>query len=92
MAKANLIKKILGINIMEAGLFLYLVAWGRIPGGQPPIVTTPSPNMVDPLPQALALTAIVIGASSTALMLAVATKIYKTHRTLDVNKLRRLRG
>ena len=92
LAKSNLIKKIIGINIMEAGLFLYLVAWGRIPGGQPPIVTSPDQHMVDPLPQALALTAIVIGASTTALMLGMTAKIYKTHKTLDITKLRRLKG
>lgn len=91
IAKTNLIKKIIGINILEAGLFLYLVAWGRIPGGNPPIAPDAG-GMVDPLPQALALTAIVIGASTTALMLAVAAKIYRTHHTMDVSKLRRLKG
>ena len=48
--------------------------------------------MVDPIPQALALTAIVIGASITALMLLLTIKLHRKYNTLDISKIRRLQG
>jgi multicomponent Na+:H+ antiporter subunit C len=47
---------------------------------------------VDPVPQALVLTAIVIGLATTALMLALAMRIYEKYRTFDITEIRRLKG
>ena len=88
----NLIKIIMGINIIEASLILLLISLSYKPEGTAPILDQNYEIVVDPLPQALALTAIVIGASTTAVMLFLAIKIYKEHGTLDVSELRRLRG
>jgi multicomponent Na+:H+ antiporter subunit C len=91
LTRDNMIKKVIGLNIMEGGLLLFLVAWGRVPGGTAPIFAAPGQVMVDPLPQALTLTAIVIGASTTAVMLAIITRLYKEHGTLKMSKIRRMR-
>ncbi len=92
LVKDNLIKKALGINIMEGAVFLFLISYGYRQGGSPPILTGSETNIVDPVPQALTLTAIVIGAATTALMLGIIIKIYKIYGTLDTNEIRRLRG
>ncbi len=49
-------------------------------------------NMVDPLPQALVLTAIVIGLATTALLVALAMRIYEKYKTFDITKIKELRG
>jgi len=49
-------------------------------------------NMVDPLPQALILTSIVIGLGVTALMVAITVRIYEKYKTFDINEIRKLKG
>jgi len=49
-------------------------------------------NVVDPLPQALVLTAIVIGLAVTALIAAIAIRVYEKYKTFDITKIRRLKG
>ncbi|MFO7819535.1 MAG: cation:proton antiporter subunit C [Halanaerobacter sp.] len=88
----NLIKIIMGINIIESSLIFLLICVGYRPNGTAPILTKDYEVIVDPIPQALALTAIVIGASTTAVMLFLAVKLYKEHGTLDISKIRRLKG
>ena len=88
----NLIKMVIGIGIVESALILLLVFIGYRPQGTVPILDHSYDLVVDPVPQALALTAIVIGASTTALMLALVVKLYKRYDTLDVSKIRKLRG
>lgn len=96
--KKNLIKVVIGIEILEGAVNLFLVALGYVKGGYAPIYTLAPPeaaapqNMVLPTPQALTLTSIVIGVAVSALMLAFAVNIYKQYGTLDVTKIRRLRG
>ena len=92
LTRKNLIKIIIGIDIMESALILLLIASGYKEGGQAPILNDNYQIIVDPIPQALALTAIVIGASITALMLFLAVKLHKQYGTLNVEEIRRLRG
>ncbi len=87
----NLIQIMMGINIMEAAVLLLLVSHGYVAGRQPPIIMGEG-VYADPVPQALALTAVVIGASVTALGLSIIVKIGKYYGTLDVREIRRLRG
>ena len=94
LTKRNLIKIIIGIGIMEyaVNLFLVLVAYrvnGRAPIFEPGREIT---HMVDPLPQALVLTSIVIGLAVIALMVAIAIRIYEKYGTFDITKIRRLKG
>ncbi len=90
--KKNLIKIIIGINIIESALILLLITSGFKFEGTAPILDYPYDQVVDPVPQALALTAIVIGASTTALMLALVIKLHKRYGTLDITKIRKLMG
>ncbi len=95
IARRNLIKLAIGISIIEMGVNLFLVSLGYVRGGIAPIYTYAPPEaktMVFPTPQALTLTAIVIGLATTALMLAFAVVIYRHRGTLDAGKIRELRG
>jgi len=94
LRKRNIIKIILGIIIAEyaVNLFFILVAY-RIEG-RSPIFSSEAEivNMVDPLPQALVLTAIVIGLATTALLVAIAMRIYEKYGTFDITKIKELKG
>ncbi len=98
IAKKHLVKKIIGMVIMEYAINLFIILLGYKHAGIPPILL---PNMntaefvrrsVDPLPQALVLTSIVIGLSTLALMTAIALRLYEKYKTFDMSEIRRLRG
>ena len=94
LRKRNIIKIIIGIMISEYAINLLFILFAYKKQGRAPIFSEISKveNMVDPLPQALVLTAIVIGLAVTALTVAVAIRIYDRYRTFDITKIRRLRG
>lgn len=93
--KKNLIKKLIGLELMETGANLLIISIGFIKEGTAPIFSKewfiPTSHFVDPLPQALTLTSIVIGASQLALAAAFVVALYKHYGTLDVRKIRSLR-
>ena len=96
LLKKNLIKIVIGLSLMEYSVQYFLIATGYVTGGFPPIVDLPDgvPEtviMVDPLPQALVLTSIVIGLSVTALALSIAIILYKHYGTLDITEIRGLK-
>lgn len=94
LTKHNLIKIIIGLSMLDSGVNLLLIAVGYIHGRTAPIYTTAYANpahMVDPIPQALVLTAIVIDLGVTALALALAIRAYGHDKTLDARKIRRLK-
>ncbi len=95
--KKNLIKKIIGLGLFTDSIHLFLITLGFREGGIPPIVTlqnlrTFASLSVDPLPQALVLTSIVINFSITALALGIAVLAYRHFNTLDTDKINNLRG
>ena len=94
LRKRNIIKIIVGIIICEYAVNLFFVLVAYRMGGHAPIFSpdVSISNMVDPLPHALVLTAIVIGLASTALLVALAMRIYKKYGTFDITKIRELRG
>ncbi len=98
IAKKHLVKKIIGLVIMEYAVNLFIILLGYKHNGIPPILL---PNMeqaefirqsVDPLPQVLVLTSIVIGLSTLALMVAIALRLYEKYQTFDMSEIRKLRG
>lgn len=99
VVKRNLIKIVLGLTILGDGVNLFLISLGYKAEGIPPIITSSfiedinsfAAMAVDPLPQALVLTAIVINMSVTAFALALAVMIYRKYGTLDTKRIRRLR-
>ncbi len=94
LRKRNLIKIIIGIMIAEYAIHLFFALVGYRMEGRSPIFSPDEGilNMVDPLPQALVLTAIVIGLAVTAMMVAIAIRIYEKYGTFDITKIKKLHG
>ena len=96
VTKYNLVKTVVGMSIMDYGVNLLIISIGFNPGGTAPIFTqgelTAASYFVDPIPQALTLTSIVIGACVTAMSLALVIKLKEMYGTLDTREIRRLRG
>ncbi len=97
MLKNNLIKKIIGLNLFSNGIHLLLISIAYRTGGIPPIMEDLnfirfSSLAVDPLPQALILTSIVINFSVTAVALSIAILLYREFGTLDMRKIKELWG
>jgi len=91
LVKRNLIKVIVGLGILDTGVNLFLISVGYISKGTAPIFSRPgidSERMVDPIPQALVLTAIVIGIAVLALALSLAIRLYQHYGTLNLRKIR----
>ena len=80
IAKYNLIKTVIGLSIADYGVNLLIISIGYNPGGTAPIFTqgelTAASYFVDPIPQALTLTSIVIGACVTAMSLSLVVKLH----------------
>ena len=94
LVKRNLIKVIIGFNILNTGVNLFLVAIGYVKGGTAPIFSPEgieSVPLIDPVPQALVLTAIVIGVAILALALSLAIRLYQHYETLNLEKIREQR-
>ncbi|GAA5818056.1 MAG: energy-converting hydrogenase B subunit E [Methanobrevibacter sp. CfCl-M3] len=89
----NIIKKIIGISFIEEGANLFLITLAYKPNGVVPILLPHmSPdwfitNSAYPLPHALVLTSVVIGASTLAVILAIAMVLYKKHGSLSASKI-----
>ncbi|MCB2195412.1 MAG: cation:proton antiporter subunit C [Bacteroidetes bacterium] len=94
ITRRNLIKIVISLSIMEFSVFLFLVIIGYIDAGVAPIVELSNQNViyVDPLPQAMVLTAIVIGLATTAMLLAIAIRLYRKYKTFDIREINNLRG
>ncbi len=94
LRKRNLVKIIVGLGIMEYSMNLFFVLLGYRFHGRAPIEAQDQNilNMVDPLPQALVLTSIVIGLGVTALVISIAIRIYEKYGTFDITKIKKLKG
>jgi multicomponent Na+:H+ antiporter subunit C len=95
LTRRNLIKVVISLTIMEFSLFLMLAMTGYITGGEAPIlagITVPAAPVVDPLPQAMVLTAIVIALATNAMLLTIAIRIYKKYGTFDIRRINELKG
>ena len=96
VTKYNLVKTVIGMCIADYGVNLLIISVGFNPGGTAPIFTagelTPVSYFVDPIPQALTRTSIVIGACVTAMSMALVIRLEESYGTLDTRQIRRLRG
>jgi multicomponent Na+:H+ antiporter subunit C len=92
LTHSNLIKKVMGLNIMETAVFLFLLASGYVGGGSAPVIRAGTKTYVNPLPSALILTGVVVGLSLTAFALSLVVKLYKYYGTVDADEIMRLRG
>ena len=98
IAKRNVIKIILGVLIIDYAVNMLLVLIGYRRDGVAPIASAGedvkawAATSVDPLPQAMVLTSIVIGLGLAALMVAMAIRLYQKYGTFDMNEIRKLKG
>ena len=86
----NLIKKLIGMNIMDAGVFLFLASMGYIEGRKAPIIVdgvTSAEQYINPVPAGLVLTGIVVAVSVTAIMLSLTIRLYKRYHTLNLDEI-----
>ena len=91
----NLIKKIIGMDMMDAAVFLFLASQGYIEGRVAPIVVNGVQSVeayINPIPAGLVLTGIVVSVSVTALMLALAVRLYYRYHTLNLDEIIALAG
>ncbi|TYB31733.1 MAG: cation:proton antiporter [Candidatus Mcinerneyibacterium aminivorans] len=94
LTKRNLIKIIIGISIVDYAINLFFILVGYRMNGRSPILEKGEEieRIVDPLPQAVVLTSIVIGLAVTALLVAIAIRIYEKYGTFDINEIKELKG
>jgi multicomponent Na+:H+ antiporter subunit C len=94
MAKNNLMKKLIGMNIFQWAIILFYISIGAKRGATIPIIATTNPNAVvrgvdyiNPLPHVLMLTAIVVGVATTGIALTLLIIIYRRYRTLEEDRI-----
>ena len=88
MAKGNLVKKLMGLDIIETAVFAFVMSAGIVTGGDAPIMGTgANPPFANPLPQGLILTGIVVALSTTALALSLIIRIYEQYGTIESDDL-----
>ncbi len=87
VARGNLIKKIVGLNIFQNSVFLLYISAGKVDGGTAPIVVAGEVVYSNPLPHVLILTAIVVGVATTALGLALAVRIKEAYGTVEEDEI-----
>lgn len=91
LIQKNLIKKIIGLNIMDTAIYLLLATQGYIEGRMAPILVdhfNNDPNLyINPIPSGLVLTGIVVSVSVSALMLALTIRLYKRYHTLNLDEI-----
>lgn len=94
LRKRNIVKIIVGFSIMGYAMNLFFVMFGYKFGGRSPIGSANQNiiNMVDPMPQELVHTSIVIGLATTAFLIALAIKIYEKCGTFDITRIKKLKG
>ena len=90
LLQKNLIKKIIGLNIMDSSIYLFLAEKGYITGRVAPIVVDGIQSVdkyINPIPAGLVLTGIVVSVSVTALMLSLTIRLYRRYQTLDLDEI-----
>lgn len=92
---SNLIKKIIGMNIMDTAIFLFFIAKGYIEKREAPIIVDVYKGVdayINPVPSALMLTGIVVAVSTTALALALTIKVHEKYGTIELDEIMKMKG
>ena len=92
ISRGNLIKKVIGLNILQASIFLFFITVGKVDGGTAPIATHAKDSLhpvlyANPLPHVLILTAIVVAVSTSAVALSLIVRIFEAYRTIEDDEL-----
>ena len=92
VARGNLVKKLVGLNIFQTSVFLLYITMGKVAGGTAPILDDRFTVYSNPIPHVLILTAIVVGVATTALGLALVVRIRESYGTIEEDELDLLDG
>lgn len=87
IANRNLVKKLIGLNIFQASVFIMFISMGYVHDATAPIVADGHTVYSSPLPHVLILTAIVVGISTTAVGLALVIRIYKSYGSIEEDEI-----
>ena len=87
VARSNLIKKLVGLNIFQTSVFLLYISMGKVTGGTAPILDDRFTIYSNPIPHVLILTAIVVGVATTALGLSLVVRIRESYGSIEDNEL-----
>jgi len=92
ISRANLIKKLLGMTMFQAAVFLLYISMDKVDGGTAPIIQVGAVDQLysNPLPQVLILTAIVVGIATLSLGLAIVVRISETYGTIEEGEIREI--
>lgn len=94
ISRTNLIKKLIGMTIFQAAVFLLYISMDKVEGGTAPIIQDVEPGQLysNPLPQVLILTAIVVGIATLSLGLAIVVRISEAYGTIEEDQIREMDG
>lgn len=92
IARGNMIKKIMGLNLFQTSVFILFISVGKVVGGSTPILREGVEVYSNPLPHVLILTAIVVGVATTALGSALAVRIQEAYDTIEDDHIGELEG
>ena len=87
IARGNLIKKLIGLNIFQTSVFLLYISMGKVAGGTAPIVAKDAATYSNPLPHVLILTAIVVGIATTSVGLGLVIRIREAYGTVEEDEI-----
>ncbi len=87
IARGNLIKKLVGLNVFQASVFILYISMGKIEGGTAPIIEPGIKVYTNPIPHVLILTAIVVGVATAAVGLALVVRINEEYGTIEEDEL-----
>jgi len=87
MSRDNLVKKVVGLNIFQASVFLLYISMGKVAGGTAPIAVEGVTVYSNPLPSVLILTAIVVGVATTAVALSLVVRIHEAYGTIEEDEI-----
>ena len=87
IARGNLVKKLVGLNIFQASVFLLYISIGKVSGGSAPILVEGISVYSNPLPHVLILTAIVVGVATSALGLALVVRINEAYGSVEEDEI-----
>ena len=87
VSRGNLVKKLVGLNVFQAAVFLFYISMGKVAGGTAPIIDPAFSVYSNPVPHVLILTAIVVGVATTAVGLAIVVRINESYGTIEEDEL-----
>ena len=92
IAKPNLLKKVMGLALLQTAIFLFFISLGKVAGGTVPIRTSSFSLYSNPLPHALILTAIVVSVSTMAVAVAIIINIKQSYGTVEEDEIEMAEG